>query len=1110
MSVLEKGKTIIKRIGLFLASFLLTLSFYSTPVFADPQPTTPNTTTETTQPSSPDTTTQPTTLNTTTETTSNTASTNACYDESGSLGWLVCPATGFLSKVIDGLYSVIEGFLVISPLTSDTTSPYHQVWAIFRDATNIIFGIFFLIIIYSQLTGIGISNYGIKRLLPKIVVSAILINLSYIICALLVDLSNIFGVSLRGIFADVEAQVTATGLLASAGGSLEINYTTMVSLLTGTLLIGGVSIGAAGGLGYLLFAFISVVLGGVVALVAAFLTVAARQALVYLLIMISPLAFVCMLLPNTETWFTKWKKTLTSMLIFYPMFAALFGACSLVGWVIIASANEPVFLILGMAVKVIPLITSWSLLRMSGTIPGQVNSIFRNLTRGPVTAASRAAQNEALARRAKYLGGTAGATQYSRRLGQYLENRRFRQAADNAQYLEASKIRGAAFTANIRNRRGNITRRGEEIARLKLGNLEHQNTIQQSANIYERGLSYYSKNEKQRARLGALDHSTMEAADQLYYTTSRGEKIRFDNAESRTNRIDAAFSAHTQRALYGRPVNAADLARYNRIVNAVEGDVLNSHLVAANAATDYANQSAILNKKFAPYFNSIPATQELYDRITELTSRHDINQNIDQILAGLTAIEMRGDTDLVKAQIDRMVESGQIKLGTHASQALANFCMFTVKDSDIMLRRYGKYINLETARVFNEGQSRGKRKNATLTFAELITGNYDEYDDSGNLVVGSGKSKLSLAQLLEGTSLDGVERTAFDNLAASVRKAYTRHVPASATTPAHDELDREAYEKKLFEIENALAPAFISAMLKYPSGSEQIVNGSSFLTGLKKKGNTWVKRWEDPSDPFFGLDENVFIGRTERYLKAQTPQQILSLRTDVFNPIVEVLADKYIAQMQNGEHPESNIPNAMGEKPPTELPDWFSLPDSSLTDDQKKQKKSLRNSFAKAAFMSLLEQNDALEPIITSRRSGAANAAKRVVRDFLGLTDNDFVEDYRDQMNEERRRHREERRRRREGREPEREEPTSETGDSSFAPLYTPAEREQFKDEFTNHYYDDPENEDFYDDIYNDLLGANLDIIAQLFREFREHNPSASNSDLLNYLLSLFDDDSNF
>ena len=210
--------------------------------------------------------------------------------------------------------------------------------------------------------------------------------------------------------------------------------------------------------------------------------------------------------------------------------------------------------------------------------------------------------------------------------------------------------------------------------------------------------------------------------------------------------------------------------------------------------------------------------------------RENITKDIDPILAGMAALNMRGDTDLVTDVVERMLATKQIRLGTHASQSLANFCMFTAKDSDVFLRRFGKYINLETARVYNEGQSRGKRKNDILTLNEYITGVYDEYDENGNLVPNSGKSKLSLSQLFEGTPLDKIERTYYDNLATRVRNAYIDKNAEGEPDPAAI----EAFKAKMGQIETAVAPAFISAMLKYASGSEQIVNAAADLTGLKK------------------------------------------------------------------------------------------------------------------------------------------------------------------------------------------------------------------------------------------------------------------------------------
>ena len=57
-----------------------------------------------------------------------------------------------------------------------------------------------LIVIFSYLTGIGINNYRIKQILPRLILTAILVNLSFIVCLLAVDASNILGSSLNGTF----------------------------------------------------------------------------------------------------------------------------------------------------------------------------------------------------------------------------------------------------------------------------------------------------------------------------------------------------------------------------------------------------------------------------------------------------------------------------------------------------------------------------------------------------------------------------------------------------------------------------------------------------------------------------------------------------------------------------------------------------------------------------------------------------------------------------------------------------------------------------------------------------------------------------------------------
>lgn len=325
---------------------------------------------------------------TTKSTSSSKASVNLCKKSMGSLGWIVCPLMEKITEAVDWIYDKIEGILTVSPIKAEDGSPIYEIWKWCLAVANIAFIIFLLVVIYSQLTGWGINNYGIKKILPKLIVTVILVNLSFLICSLLVDVSNIIGAGLRGVFQSVEQTA-----LANMGSTADTTTTAVAMAEVYTSMAGGAAL--AVGAGVIAFEtgtiwmLIPVVLGAIVAVATGLLTIALRQAVVILLVMIAPLAFVANLLPNTEPYFQKWKKLLERMLVFYPMFSLLFGASQLAGFAIIMSAKDGFMLLLGLAVQIFPLFFSWKLMQMSGTFLGDINAKLRALAARPV-AGSRA------------------------------------------------------------------------------------------------------------------------------------------------------------------------------------------------------------------------------------------------------------------------------------------------------------------------------------------------------------------------------------------------------------------------------------------------------------------------------------------------------------------------------------------------------------------------------------------------------------------------------------------------------------------------------------------------------------------------------------------------
>ncbi len=220
---------------------------------------------------------------------------NGCKDSMGALGWVVCPAMDKISDFTDWIYSTIKKWLVINPIDAKDGTPIYEIWKYCLNITNFVFVIFLLIVIYSQITGLGISNYGLKKALPKLIVMAVLVNLSFVICQLAVDVSNILGSSIRGIFETVQESAFAS---VTQDGIPGISFGQVMGAVVGggALTIAGVAIAVETGAIWML---IPTILGAAVAVATGLITIALRQAVVVLLIMISPLAMVANILPNT-------------------------------------------------------------------------------------------------------------------------------------------------------------------------------------------------------------------------------------------------------------------------------------------------------------------------------------------------------------------------------------------------------------------------------------------------------------------------------------------------------------------------------------------------------------------------------------------------------------------------------------------------------------------------------------------------------------------------------------------------------------------------------------------------------------------------------------------
>ena len=601
------------------------------------------------------------------------------------------------------------------------------------------------------------------------------------------------------------------------------------------------------------------------------------------------------------------------------------------------------------------------------------------------------------------------------------------------EYADAVKLRGQAYAVrrNYKGRGSNeykyLSKEGEESFGQTIRNIGYNRIIDQHKHTFNDGVGELGANEAQTERLKALDDKMIRESDKAKMETVRGELIDTRNAESFYNRMEDAVNAHMDE-LNGYKINEKtgvrerrknykfhfddrDKSELNRaasryadaevILGRRPGDI---QIVAANAAQAYDAQKKILEAKMQKYYELLPPTKDLEYRLSELTTQKDASKLIDAIIPGLRILNQRGDTDLVKAQLNNLLDKdlgGGIKLGTHASQSLASFLMFEVKDNDPALRRFGKYINLETARAYNEND----RKVMNVTYDEYIKGYHDGEPITKENPTGRMYAKKDMIKLVEGTSFDNIERTALPNLDDSLKQAYGYKKGMNG-----EQWDVAGYLKKREEIQTAFEPAFLSASLKWLSGSEQINSGVRFWTGYdlkqQKDKNGQIVTDGENGPAVYGLspvwNEKEFAGKenevrdyyrrkTMDYFKDQTTNQILGMRTDYRDATMEHLLETYLNGESEDETSEERREKYENARADIQGKTYEGKTPKETEELRKKELKKLKMELAGRQLREILGETGKLEQIYRTRRSGAANNAKDWFRGWVGLDDEEAM-----------------------------------------------------------------------------------------------------------------------
>lgn len=220
------------------------------------------------------------------------------------LAWILEAISSFLGQI---LLWVIDFLIQISSYNDFLNARVVSTgWSLTRDVANMFYILVMLIIAFG--TMFKLEQYSWKKLLPRLILTAILVNFSKTIIGLFID------------FAQFIMLTFVNGYAAAAGG----NFTSMFNikqLFTSTLTppseTGTVSFNAL--LGFLLATLmlaVAVVVVGVFVLILLF-----RIVTLWILIVLSPIAFMLGTFPKGQEYYADWWKRLQNQIIVGPVIA---------------------------------------------------------------------------------------------------------------------------------------------------------------------------------------------------------------------------------------------------------------------------------------------------------------------------------------------------------------------------------------------------------------------------------------------------------------------------------------------------------------------------------------------------------------------------------------------------------------------------------------------------------------------------------------------------------------------------------------------------------------------------------------------------------------------
>jgi hypothetical protein len=239
-------------------------------------------------------------------------------ESAGSTGleWILCPVLRIFDSMINTFTGILENLLDFD-VSTYLNPQVKSSWNIIKNIASALLIIIMLIAIIAQAVGGGpIDAYTLRKILPRLVIAVILIQISWFMLIWVINVANDVGYGVRDLITAPFGgwgKLDLNHLIAPLSDSGQITLAALFTGLVAAVWISGITIGGVALLG----------ISAVASDLLAFVFLLLRQVFIILSVILFPIALIAWILPGTQRYWKLWWDNFIKLLFLFPMIMVL-------------------------------------------------------------------------------------------------------------------------------------------------------------------------------------------------------------------------------------------------------------------------------------------------------------------------------------------------------------------------------------------------------------------------------------------------------------------------------------------------------------------------------------------------------------------------------------------------------------------------------------------------------------------------------------------------------------------------------------------------------------------------------------------------------------------